>query len=216
MPESGPEKHESAGLVSAVVLAAGASERMGEGNKLLLPLGGRQLITHVVDAVGRARIGELLVVTGYQPDRLREALAGRDVAFVHNHAYERGMATSFQAGIRAASADCSGYMICLADLPLIATEEYDAVIDAFGRALSADSQAIVRPVFSGQPGHPVILASSYRAEIAAHGEARACRNIVHRNRARVRELEWTTDNVVRDVDTNSAYASLLAERTKGA
>ncbi len=216
MPESGPKQHEGAGLVSAIVLAAGASKRMGADNKLLLPLGGRPLITHVVDAVGRARIGELLVVTGYQPDRLQAALAGRDVLFVHNDAYERGMATSFQAGIRAASAGSSGYMICLADLPMIAAEEYDAAISAFGRALAADAQAIVRPVFRGQPGHPVILAASYRTEIAAPGAAKACRTILHCHRARVRELEWTTDHVVRDVDSNAAYASLVAERTAGA
>ena len=216
MPERGPKKHESTGLVSAVVLAAGASTRMGADNKLLLPLGGRPLVTHVVDEVGKARIGELLVVTGYQPDRLRAALAGRDVSFVHNDSYERGMATSLRAGIRAASAGCSGYMICLADLPMITAEEYDAAISAFGRALSADAQAIVRPVFRGQPGHPVILAASYRTEIAAPGAAKACRNIVHRHRARVRELEWTRDHVVHDVDTISAYASLIAERTPSA
>lgn len=202
--------------LSAIVLAAGASVRMGAANKLLLLVEGRPLVAHVVDAVARAKISELVVVTGHQPDRLRAALAGRGAEFAHNPAYEHGMSTSIRAGVDAASKSCSGYMICLADLPMIATGEYDALIDAFCRANATDPMAIVRPVYRGQPGHPVILAAAYRKEIAAPVAMAGCRSIVKRHRARVTEIDWATDHVVRDVDTRASYESLVAECVAGA
>ena len=201
--------------VSAIVLAAGASARMGGANKLLLPVEGRPLIAHVVDAVARAKISELVVVTGYESDRIQAALAARGITFAHNPAYERGMSTSIRAGVQAASQSCSGYMICLSDLPMITTREYDAAIGAFCRASATDPMAIVRPVYQGQPGHPVILAASYRTEIAAPVAMAGCRSIIKRHRARVTEIDWATDHVVRDVDTHAAFERLVAERRAG-
>ena len=215
MPDSGLQRGSTRRVdcrVSAIVLAAGASVRMGKANKLMLPLEGRPLIAHVVDAVSRAKISELVVVTGYESDRLQSALAARDITFAHNPAYERGLSTSIRAGVEAASRSCSGYMICLSDLPLITTREYDAAIDAFCRAIYADRQAIVRTAYRGQPGHPVILAAAYRTEIAAPVAMTGCRSIVGRHRARVTEIEWKSDHVVRDVDTHEAYECLVAER----
>ncbi len=198
-------------MISAIVLAAGESIRMGSTNKLLLPLGGRPLIAHVVESIRSSCVHEVVVVTGYEADLLGRVLADHDVRVTHNPDYRNGMATSIQTGIEAACPEASGYMICLSDLPRITTPEFDRLICAFHAALALEERAIVRPTYQGDPGHPVVLASGYREEIMAQKVSTGCRNIVRRSRARVREIAWETNHVVRDVDNPEAYADLAAD-----
>ncbi len=71
-------------MIAAIVLAAGQSTRMGEQNKLLLPIGGTTLIARTVDTVLASQAAQAIVVLGHQAERVRAALAGREVTFVYN------------------------------------------------------------------------------------------------------------------------------------
>lgn len=196
-------------MVAAIVLAAGASSRMGSRNKLLLPYHGKPLLAHAVESTLASSVGEVVVVIGHEADLVQDVLAGYAVTTAHNAHYHSGKTSSIRAGMAAASAMATGYMICLADLPLVTSAEHNRVIDAFLTAHVEDPRAIVRPVYEGQPGHPVILSAAYRQELLAADIPHACRNVVRRHRAFVREIPWDTDHVIRDMDTPQAYAALL-------
>ncbi len=196
-------------MVAAIVLAAGASSRMGSRNKLLLPYHGKPILTHVVECTLASSVGEVVVVVGHEAELVQDVLTGYAVSIAHNTHYHSGKTSSIRVGMAAASAMATGYMICLADLPLVTSAEYNWVIDAFLTAHAEDPLAIVRPIYEGQPGHPVILSATYRQELLSTDTPHACRNVVRRHHAFVREILWNTDHVIRDVDTPEAYAALL-------
>ncbi len=195
-------------MVSAIVLAAGESTRMGADNKLLLPFRGQPLIKHIVRTVLQSETDEVLVVLGHQAGCVREALAAYDVTFAHNPRYREGMTTSIQAGVQAASAHAAGFMICLSDLPMIEPAELNQVMAAFREAAARDPQPIIRPVHQGKPGNPVIFSAPYKPAILAHQDLRGCQALVKQNHAHVITVEMATDHVLRDVDTPEAYRSL--------
>ncbi len=89
--------------VAAVVLAAGKSSRMGR-NKLLLEVDGATVLDRLLASLTSV-LGEVIVVTGKDPEPIRAIAESRGASVVHNPNYEEGMTTSFQAGLRAASAD---------------------------------------------------------------------------------------------------------------
>ena len=99
-----------------------------------------------------AAVPRLTVVTGYQPDLIREALAGLDATFVHNPDYASGLGLSLAAGIRALPGSANGVVVGLADMPFVLPQTVSALVAAFREA---DSSVVV-PVYDGTRGNPVV------------------------------------------------------------
>ena len=194
--------------VSAIVLAAGVSERMGAQNKLLLDYGGKPLVTHVVDTILGAGLDEVVVVLGHESERVRHALADHPVAFAVNDRFTEGMTTSIHAGLLAAREDAIGYMICLADLPLIESWELEVLIEAFHAANHSDERHIVVPFYQGQRGNPVVFPAHYKPEILAEQGLTGCRGLVKQHRDLVVEVKMETDHVLTDVDTPQEWSAV--------
>ncbi|MCU0681005.1 MAG: molybdopterin-binding/glycosyltransferase family 2 protein [Polyangiaceae bacterium] len=198
--------------VGAIVLAAGRSRRMGD-NKLLALFEGKPMLAHVVDALAATRASPLVIVTGHEADRVREALAGRDVRFVHNPAHDEGMSTSLRAGLgalgdRVDSVDSvDGALVCLGDMPLVAPAHVEALLDAFE---AEGGGAICAPAFERKRGNPVLWPARYFAEMMTlRGDAGA-RSLLDRYAADVRYVAVADAGVNVDVDTPEALATLRA------
>jgi len=170
MPTTDPDP--STVFVSGIVLAAGASTRMGRP-KPLLPLGDRCLLRHVIDAAGAARLDEVVVVLGAAADEIRSAL-GADldprVRLVHCPDASEGQSASLRAGLAALDPRADAAAVLLGDQPEIESATIDAVLAAF---LDSERPA-ARPVYpdaADRPGHPVLLARELFAEaMALHGD----------------------------------------------
>ena len=87
--------------VDAVVLAAGRSSRMGGPNKLMALFDGKPLVRRTVEAARASSVGDMVVVTGHQEERISDALSGLAVRRAHNEDYAAGLAGSLKTGIRA-------------------------------------------------------------------------------------------------------------------
>ena len=148
-------------FLSGIILAAGASTRMGRP-KQLLPLGDRCLLQHVLDAAVASRLDEIVLVLGVQAKEVREAIRlpdERSIRVVVNPDYAQGQSSSLRLGLRSASPQSVAAGILLGDQPRITRQLIDRMAEAF---LAAGS-AIVRPLYAGAsgravPGHPVFLA----------------------------------------------------------
>src|SRR5215217_3864070 len=116
-------------MVSGVVLAAGASTRMG-APKLLLPLGGEPIIRRTVRAVTDAGVDDVLVVLGYEHEKMLAALDG--LAFRHavNADYTSGMGSSFRTGVLHLPTSVAA-LFALADQPLVTTREYRQLLETY-------------------------------------------------------------------------------------
>lgn len=190
--------------VSAIILAAGESRRMGTENKLLLEVNGKPILRHVVDAVVASTALECIVVTGHEGEAVKAILEDVNVSLVENPDYAAGMGTSIRAGVLAARVEAAGYMICLSDMPAIETGEYDALLAAFNNQYFFDPGAIVVPRHAGRRGNPVLLSARYKPQILAHRGVDGCRSIVNANPDHVLFYDMPTDHVLLDVDTPEA------------
>lgn len=185
---------------------------MGVENKLLLPVKGRAMITWGIDALTKTNVSEIIVVLGYEAGRIEEVLSGYSALFVLNPDYAEGMATSISKGVKAASRDAAGYMVCLSDLPFIKDNVYKSLMAAFNDAYSKDTSAIVRPVFEGRQGHPVIFANTYRTQLMQCAGDEGARQVVQANSAHVRLHEVQTGSILQDLDTPETYRQALSDK----
>ena len=198
-------------MISAILLAAGESRRMGTQNKLLLPYGGQELIRHMVQQLLQTQIAELILVSGHEADQVEAAVRDLGIQIVHNPRYKLGMTTSIQAGIAAASEKSTGFMVCLSDMPRILPEEYDGLMDAFLSQQKKDDRTILIPVAHQQDGNPVIFSSRYRQLILDHPEMKGCKGVVWAHAAHVCSLPVDSAHFLRDMDTPEDYLNITTD-----
>jgi len=191
-------------MISAVILAAGESRRMGAQNKLLLQIGSEVLIRKFVESVCASAADAVLVVLGHEAEKIKAVLQDQTVRFVNNTCFEEGMTTSIQSGVKAASTESTGLMICLADLPFAETSDFNRLIQAFTDFRRTESSLIIVPVFQGQRGNPVLFSAEFRDKILTH-KGEGCREIVRLYPQSVREVCMENDNLLRDIDTPEDY-----------
>jgi molybdenum cofactor cytidylyltransferase len=192
--------------IAAVLLAAGRSTRMG-ANKLVETLHGIPLVRHVAMAALASSARPVIVVTGHEGERIRAALAGLDVALVHNPDFADGLSTSLKAGIAALGPDTDAALILLGDMPLVDASVLDALSAAF--TANPDAAAVV-PVIKGEWGNPVLLSRRlFDAVSALKGDAGA-RKVLAERRSEVIEVAVDSDAVLLDLDTPEALAKARA------
>jgi len=188
--------------IGSVVLAAGRSSRMG-AHKLLLPLGGRALVTYAVAAACASMADPVVVVLGHDADRVRAALAQGRYRTVTNAAYGEGMATSLRAGL-AALPPVAGAIVILADQPLMTAAAMDAVIAEARR----HPGAVVRAAYEGRAGHPVCFPARLFPELLAATGDEGGRAVLGRHRGEVRLVELGAPALDLDVDEPDQYEAL--------
>lgn len=188
--------------VAGLVLAAGASTRMGpETNKLLEEVDDEALVCRPVDALLDAGASPVFVVTGYQAEGLHEALGTRSVRFVHHADWPSGMGSSLACGIHAlmaCAAECEGVLIALGDLPGLRSEIARQLRERFDRA---GASAICVPVHAGRRGHPVLFGARHFEELGAMGGESGARELFERHADCVIEVEIESDAPTADIDT---------------
>jgi molybdenum cofactor cytidylyltransferase len=203
-PDREPKDHELPRL-AAIVLAGGQSRRMGHRNKLLIEVDGVAMVARAVDTVSAAGFAPVIAVTGHEAERVRNLLADRDVAFVHNPDYAEGISTSLRAGIGALGDDVDGALIALGDMPRIRPEQLRELAAAFDPAAG---RAICLPTWRGKRGNPVLWARRFFAEMADVSGDVGARHIVGEHPELVWEVEMSDDSVLIDVDSPEALAAI--------
>ena len=157
-------------MITAVVLAAGSSTRMGRA-KLLLPLAGKPIVRHVVDAALAAPVDDVVVVLGAGADAVRTALeTGGRVHFTLNERYGDGQSTSLRAGLAAADPAAEAAVILLGDQPGVAAASIRAVVEAFRDPRGAGTPEAVQATYGGRPAHPTLFARAVWDEVVGEGD----------------------------------------------
>ena len=191
-------------MISAIVLAAGESRRMGEA-KQLLPWEGKTVLGHVLDTLLSSSVQEVILVLGHEAERVLEKVAIREIKVVFNPDYQKGMSASLRRGLLAMNPSAEAFLVFLADQPAITPEIIDQLIDSFRRARPGKS--IVVPSFGGRRGHPVLFGRKYREEFGGLTGEVGGREILARHPEDILELEMDTDAVLTDLDTPEDYQS---------
>jgi molybdenum cofactor cytidylyltransferase len=174
--------------------------------KQLLPVRGRPLLQHALDAAAASVLTEIVVVLGHAADVVRAAIQlPARARVVVNERYAEGQGASLACGLAAASSNATAAAILLGDQPDVDRIIIDTVVRAF---LSAEVAA-VRPVWrqadgAPHPGHPVVLARRIWSEVAALGGDQGARTLFDAHPEWLRELPMAGDPP-RDIDHPADY-----------
>jgi molybdenum cofactor cytidylyltransferase len=193
-------------MISAVVLAAGASTRMSTP-KLLLPLGDEPLVTRTVRQVCDAGFDEVLVVLGYHDAETLAALHGLPIRHIVNRDYASGMGSSFRTAVEALDRSRAA-MFALADQPFVTTDMYRQVLDTYRRR----TPAIVSTRYGEIMAPPHLFEREFFAELAQlqHG----ARDLLRKYHDRTYVLQSPPD-LLMDIDTPEDYERAKARLSPG-
>lgn len=186
------------GNVSAIILAAGLSSRMGEF-KPLLRLGNQSLVELCADTLRLAGINDIIIVTGHNTAQLTSHAEKYGLRTAYNPAYHSGMFSSVQTGVRQLTAETSAFFILPVDIPLVRPATVLTLLQQFVE--SADEVLI--PCFDGQQGHPPLIARTLIPHILdSNGQGGLQRLLAQKA---TREIVVWDRFILRDADTQNDY-----------
>ncbi len=189
----------SAGPVAGVVLAAGSSTRMGR-NKLLLELDGESLLRRAVSRAVAANLDPVIVVVGFEADRVLEELAGLPHTAVVNPDYQQGLNRSLQTGIRAVPLVAAGVLVMLADMPHVTTE----MIATMGLRYRQTGARLVISDYDGVLAPPMLYGRSLFGELEAMRGSGCGKDVVRRHRSEAEVVSWPA-TALADLDLPEDY-----------
>jgi molybdenum cofactor cytidylyltransferase len=173
-------------MLAAVILSAGASERMGSP-KALLPYQGRPFLEHLLQVTTHPKISTRRIVLGPHAEPIAAAVPLSSGEQVINTDWRNGQLSSIQAAIRTLPEGTDGLLLCLIDHPLITAALVDSLIGHF----YVTHAKIVLPTYQGKRGHPVIFAAELYTELLDAPLEKGARAVV-----------WAHANEVAEVPTD--------------
>jgi len=189
-------------MISAIVLAAGESKRMGRP-KQILAWQGKTLLRHVLELLINSDADEIILVLGHEAEAIRKSLTGLQIKVVINPDHKQGMASSLRQGLLAMDPRSEAFLVLLADQPGIGPDIINHMIREFQQA--NPKRGIVRPVYHGLRGHPVLIGVQYLQEtLQLQGDVGA-RRILMDHPEDILEIDVDQDVVLKDIDTPEEY-----------
>ncbi|HSB33972.1 MAG TPA: nucleotidyltransferase family protein [Nitrospirota bacterium] len=187
--------------VSALLLAAGSSSRMGQ-IKQLLKLGDKTVIRRCSDALVGGGVNEIVVVIAACRGGLAPHLRGLPVSIAVNETPYSDMAESVRIGLKQIRHYTSSVLVCLSDNPLVSAETVRSIL----REHQAFPGKIIVPEYDGRRGHPSLFPRNILDEIFT---GVTLRDIVRKDPSRVRPVTVGDEGVVLDMDTREDYEMIL-------
>jgi molybdenum cofactor cytidylyltransferase len=195
--------------VTAIILGAGESSRMGKP-KLLLPFGDATMIGTVISNVLASSIEKVIVVLGSNYEAHRQGIKDYPVAIVNNTRYREGMLSSVKCGLEAVSDDADAVMVLLGDQPMIQAEEMNQLIESY-----RDSEKeIALATYGNKRGHPVLFGRKFINEITGYPGEASLRDLLQKHPSEILELKTGNDRILRDIDTENDYQFELKHHHK--
>jgi molybdenum cofactor cytidylyltransferase len=202
--------------VAGILLAAGASTRMGE-LKQLLPVAGTSLVGKALTAALESRLDGLVLVLGHRAGEIEKALGpvsgDSRLMIVHNPHYRKGISSSLVAGVENIAPGYDHGMILLADMPFIDSRVIDQLIEAYLK-----SQLPIGAVKVGaRTAHPVIFRRDLFPELKTLTGDTGAKALLKKYRDQICFIAPETGYDHRDIDTMEDYRKFqkdLKERKK--
>ncbi len=188
-----------------VILAAGASTRMGTP-KQLLAIDGKTLLARAVEAALASPAWPVVVVLGAHAEAIRPTLARLPVLIAENPAWSEGMAASIRTGVttlRQFSRTLDAAVIALCDQPQFSADVIARLVDAQQRT----GRSIVAAHYSGRNGAPALFLREHFATLMSLTGEEGARTLLNGDPSLVTSLDLP--DLALDLDTPADYAALL-------
>lgn len=198
-------------MINAVVLAAGASNRMGKPKPLLRfrdspsysasAERGKTFLGQIIAVLKLSDADRITVVLGAEAQIMKKSVDLSGVNVVINKDYERGQLSSLIAAIRSTPPPTEAILVCLADMPFITAEVVNQIIAKFRQT----GAAIVVPVLNAKRGHPTLFARPLFNELLSAPQEQGARFVLYSNEQRILELQTSDSGILIRIDTPDDY-----------
>src|SRR3972149_1165298 len=189
-------------MISGIILAACAAERMGR-QKLLLDLRGKPILQWVLEAALSSELDEVVCVVREAND-IEKGISLKDdkLRWVTNEKASEGQNTSVIAGLKAINPQSEAALFLVGDQPLLKRDLIDGLIDLFRKTAAL----IVAPTFQGQTRNPVLFRRKLFPEMLKLTGDRGARGLIQQHKENAVFLEWKEESPFVDLDTRETYA----------
>ena len=191
--------------ISAIILAAGYSRRMGT-LKPILKFGDKTNLERSVRLFQDLGIEDVIVVVGHAANQTIPVVHGCRARAVMNQHFEGGMFSSIQAGVEELRPDCEAFFLLPADIPLVRPQTIKDLIEAY----RGENDKLVFPTFFRKRGHPPLVPARYRNDILSYSGDEGLRAVfrIHENQSV--QVEVADEMTISDLDTPADYKTLLS------
>jgi putative nucleotidyltransferase with HDIG domain len=191
------------GPVTAVILAAGYSSRMG-AFKPLLPFGRTTVLEKAVALFREAGIEDIRVVVGHCATELLPLLRILNVRPLLNERYHEGMFSSVVAAVESLDAATDAFLLLPVDIPLVRPDTIELLL----RRYRESTAGIIYPTFCGTRGHPPLISAAYREKILSWDGSGGLNGLLVNHEADSATVECGDEGVLLDMDTPEDYERL--------
>jgi len=190
-------------MISAIVLAAGESKRMGQP-KMLLPWGKSTVLQTVISTLQTAGVDDILVITGGKHQQV-DMLIGKSAQIVYNENYAQGeMLSSLQVGLAVKKDEASAALICLGDQPQVQVRSVQRILQTYKESHAP----IIVPSYQMHRGHPWMVGRELWDDILKMRAPKTPRDFLNRHEKDIHYLELDTPTILQDLDTKEDYLNL--------
>lgn len=190
-------------MISAIILAAGESRRMGQP-KMLMPWGNVTVLEHVVKVFQKAGVEDIVIVLGAERERIERAVSQYTIRCVHNKDYAVSeMLSSLQCGLKAMMAQAQAALIGLGDQPQVQEASVRLICEAYQNTRSK----LVVPSFQMQRGHPWLVDHALWSELLGMQAPESPRDLLNRHADNIHYVALNTATILADLDTPEDYHS---------
>lgn len=167
-------------------------------NKLLTKINSKPMVRKVVESALSSKVDEVIVVMGWEKDKVRKVLADLPCRLVVNKEYRKGQSTSVKTGLKEVGEATQAILVLPGDVAMIETHSINLVVEAYNR----NARPIVVAAYGRRQGHPILLAKELFPEIQQIDETTfGLKSVVKKHESEMELVETDSENVLRDVDT---------------
>jgi broad specificity phosphatase PhoE/CTP:molybdopterin cytidylyltransferase MocA len=178
--------------------------------KALLDVGGKPAAARSIDALREGGAGDVVLVTGYERERLADLIAATGAVEAYNERFAEGMFSSVKAGLAKASEIAGGrasaFLLLPADCPLAPPAAIGALLDAHRE----NPERFIVPCYRGKKGHPLLIPAALVPEILAYEGPGGLKAVTDRRDDGLLRIETGNEGVVLDMDSPAGYEEIKA------
>ena len=190
-------------MISAILLAAGQSKRMGGDNKLIKKYNKKYLINYIVGTLIKSKVDKIIIVLGFQSPKVRKITAKNEkINFIYNKNYKSGISSSIKVGLKRVSKKNIGFLIVQADMPLISKN----IINSICYVVKKNRKEIIAPTYKGKMGNPIGFKNSMVKILNKVKKDSGAKKIILRNKKKLGLIKVNSKSIFKDFNTKRDFS----------
>lgn len=191
-------------MISAILLAAGLSNRYNSGNKLLVKIKSKELILHSLDNILKSKIENVIIVIGKDRNKIKKILpTNKKIKIISNIKYRDGLSSSIKYGLKYIDQKSEYFFISLGDMPFFSYKNYNKMIEVAKKK----KLNLLVPIFKKTLRNPVLFSNSFAYKLKTIKGDRGAKNLI--KKSDYKKFYLNSEKSFKDFDTSSNFDKFI-------